>query len=251
MAESIERKSDHLGRMEERYIVHIDRQGRPGPIHKEHSKVIIIEKGDTAIWEGTAPNDPDLHYFYSYPGTPEGGDVRIKVFRYDNDSIDSLIIVRPENGMSWEEMENFNWNEAEMEDLMRDQQKAMIELQLSEEALQDQMKDIQMDIEMDIPEDEFRHQEFYFNEPVYTPMHPGFEIVPEPPVRQSEKIIRQELRDDGLTTRGKKYVVEIDGKSMFINGEKQPKEIYKKYRKLVEGTEQLSFEGDDTFKMIF
>jgi beta-lactamase regulating signal transducer with metallopeptidase domain len=74
---------------------------------------------------------------------------------------------------------------------------------------------------------------------------------PEPPVRNSERIIRQELRDDALITKGKKYIVELDAKAMYINGEKQPKETYRKYRKLVESLEQKTFEGDETFKMIF
>jgi hypothetical protein len=66
-----------------------------------------------------------------------------------------------------------------------------------------------------------------------------------------ERIIRQELRDDGLTERGRKYVIELDAKSMYINGEKQPKEVYRKYRKLVEGTVEMTFETDKTYKIIF
>jgi beta-lactamase regulating signal transducer with metallopeptidase domain len=79
------------------------------------------------------------------------------------------------------------------------------------------------------------------------------QIQPEPEavIRQSERIIRQELRDDGLTERGKKYVIELDSKAMYINGEKQAKEVYKKYRKLVESMEQMSLEGEETFKLIF
>jgi len=72
-----------------------------------------------------------------------------------------------------------------------------------------------------------------------------------PPIKQSEKIIRQELRDDGLTIRGKKYVIELDSKAMYINGEKQPKEVYRKYSKLVESLEVLKLEDGETYKIIF
>jgi beta-lactamase regulating signal transducer with metallopeptidase domain len=74
---------------------------------------------------------------------------------------------------------------------------------------------------------------------------------PEPKMDDSERIIRQELFDDGLTNTWKKYVIEINSKSMYINGEKQPKEVCKKYRKLVESLGQGSLEGDDTYKLIF
>jgi len=46
-------------------------------------------------------------------------------------------------------------------------------------------------------------------------------------------------------------VIEVDSKAMFINGEKQPKEIYRKYSKLVESLENVPFEEGDTFRMIF
>jgi hypothetical protein len=77
------------------------------------------------------------------------------------------------------------------------------------------------------------------------------QVPPKPPVKSAEKIIRQELKDDGLTIRGKNYVIELDAKSMYINGEKQPKEIYRKYRKLVESLDGMTFEGDELFKLIF
>ncbi len=72
-----------------------------------------------------------------------------------------------------------------------------------------------------------------------------------PPVRKSEKIIRQELRDDGLVIRGKQYIVELNNRYMYINGVRQPREIYKKYRKLVESLESLNLESGGNFKMIF
>jgi hypothetical protein len=121
------------------------------------------------------------------------------------------------------------------------------ELQMKDiERQQRDLKDIQEEFEW-----QSREPRIYINPP---DSPDNFIWVPEepvPPVRNSEKIIRQELRDDGLTERGRKYVVEIDSRSMYINGEKQPKEIYKKYRKLVESTENVTFDADETFKMIF
>jgi hypothetical protein len=38
---------------------------------------------------------------------------------------------------------------------------------------------------------------------------------------------------------------------MYINGEKQPKEVYRKYKKLVESLEPMVLEGEELFRMIF
>ncbi len=70
-------------------------------------------------------------------------------------------------------------------------------------------------------------------------------------INKAGRIIRQELADDGLTIEGKKYIIELDSKSMFINGEKQSKDTYKKYRRLVESLEEMHFDGDDTYKLIY
>jgi len=70
-------------------------------------------------------------------------------------------------------------------------------------------------------------------------------------VNKPGRIIRQELADDGLTVGGKKYIIELDSKAMYINGEKQSKETYRKYRRLVESLEQMNFDGDDTYKLIY
>jgi hypothetical protein len=74
---------------------------------------------------------------------------------------------------------------------------------------------------------------------------------PQPPESNTVRIFRQELRDDGLTMRGKKYVIELDSKAMYINGEKQPKDVYRKYRKLLEGFEPNVFAETGSFKLIF
>jgi beta-lactamase regulating signal transducer with metallopeptidase domain len=55
-----------------------------------------------------------------------------------------------------------------------------------------------------------------------------------------EHIIRQELLDDRLIFPGKDYIIELNPGEMYINGEKQPKDVYKKYKKIYEGlTEDL------------
>jgi bla regulator protein blaR1 len=67
----------------------------------------------------------------------------------------------------------------------------------------------------------------------------------------SEKIIRQELFDNGLVDPGRKYIIEIGSKGMYINGEKQPKETWKKYKKLVEGLDNMMLVNGQTYKLIF
>jgi beta-lactamase regulating signal transducer with metallopeptidase domain len=70
-------------------------------------------------------------------------------------------------------------------------------------------------------------------------------------INKAGRIIRQELADDGLTVKGKKYIIELDSRSMYINGEKQSKDTYRKYRRLVESLEEMNFDGDDTYKLIY
>jgi predicted metal-dependent hydrolase len=49
-----------------------------------------------------------------------------------------------------------------------------------------------------------------------------------------KQIIREELLDDGLISPEKSYIISIDAKEMLINGVKQPKNVYTKYRRLLE-----------------
>ena len=219
MAESIDSKDGNIGRKEERYVVRIDRPG--------------------------ARESRDL---YSHPELPEGEDVRVKIFCYNNDSIDTLILRNPGIGSNLEDLE---WTEKELQEMMMEKEFELQQYQLSEEELNDRMKDIQIDIEADFPEGEFENPQIYFNESDFPPVPPRSDIFLEDRVPMPERIIRQELRDDGLTERGRKYVIELDAKSMYINGEKQPKEVYRKYRKLVEGTVEMTFETDKTYKIIF
>lgn len=122
-----------------------------------------------------------------------------------------------------------------------------------ERALRDQESDIR-DMERKQREFEIQMGDQYLVNPELDKLPKEWkwtQMNPEPPIKESERIIRQELRDNGLTMRGKKYVVELDSKSMYINGDKQPKDVYRKYRKLVEGLEHVNFGNGETFKMIF
>jgi len=68
---------------------------------------------------------------------------------------------------------------------------------------------------------------------------------------KTEKIIRQELIDDGLVKPGKDFIIEIRSNGLFINGEKQTKEVAGKYKKLLEGLEGEKLDSNSTYKLIF
>jgi hypothetical protein len=138
-----------------------------------------------------------------------------------------------------------------MENRMKEIQIEMEGLERSADVLEDQNMQIEIEMERDIPEGETENLQFYFDEPVAPPVPPYLEYFPGPRIAPAEKIIRQELRDDGLTERGRKYIVEIDSKAMYINGEKQAKEIYRKYSKLVESLEGIQLQDDESFKIVF
>jgi beta-lactamase regulating signal transducer with metallopeptidase domain len=76
-------------------------------------------------------------------------------------------------------------------------------------------------------------------------------FIPEHRVTSAEKIIRQELRDDGLTVPRKGYIIDLDSKGMYINGEKQSKETFRKYKRLVESLESANIDGGDVYRIIF
>ncbi len=277
IAESLDRQAGKYDKPTQEHIVWTEGAEGDTKIIKSRNQVIVISKSDSADSEKDSvvviingedtprhhmryeyrtdcpvpPGSPDMHYFYSNPGPlPEGEEMKIKVFSYKNDSIDTLIFINPESEFNWQAAEELKWHSREMEESLRDRELEMLEYERSAEAMQDHMKDIQIEIEHEQQQD-FENMEFYFNEPPIPPTAPEIAFMPEPPVRAAEKIIRQELRDDGLTERGRKYVIEIGSKAMYINGEKQPKEIYRKYSKLVESLEGTNFDGDDTFKLIF
>ena len=53
-------------------------------------------------------------------------------------------------------------------------------------------------------------------------------------IDRAESIMKGELLKDGIITKDSEYVVYIDSDMMSVNGVKQPKEIYKKYKRLLE-----------------
>ena len=67
--------------------------------------------------------------------------------------------------------------------------------------------------------------------------------------KSPERIVRQELIDDGLIVPGKDYIIELSPNEMYINGEKQSRDVLKKYKKIYEGVSGHPI--DVTVKMIF
>lgn len=61
----------------------------------------------------------------------------------------------------------------------------------------------------------------------------------------SERIVEEELYEDKLIERGREYIVLIGEKQMLINGEKQPRSVFKKYRRLIDSMEDSWFYQDD------
>ncbi len=71
------------------------------------------------------------------------------------------------------------------------------------------------------------------------------------PDHKTERIMKKELYRDKLIGHDGDYVIIINSKHMLINGEKQPREVYKKYRRLYESIEDEPLEGDNSYKLIF
>jgi beta-lactamase regulating signal transducer with metallopeptidase domain len=65
-----------------------------------------------------------------------------------------------------------------------------------------------------------------------------------------EHIIRQELLKDGLIKRSGDYVIELNNNGMYINGEKQTRDVAKKYKHLYESLEDESIGENNSFKLI-
>ena len=63
--------------------------------------------------------------------------------------------------------------------------------------------------------------------------HPNFMVL-----GSVERIVAEELQEDGLIDHGREYVVLIGKKQMLINGEKQTRTVFKKYRRLVDSVEE-------------
>jgi len=146
-----------------------------------------------------------------------------------------------------------------------------LELNMDDEAMQQAMKEYEKAMkEYEYQIRDFDGQEWEMKEQqremerqmregqvfVYPPVEPVPPMVwnygaPELPDRSTEKVIRQELREDGLVEPGRSYIIEISPKEMYINGVKQEKETSKKYRHLVEGLEPGLLDDNGNFKIVF
>jgi hypothetical protein len=138
---------------------------------------------------------------------------------------------------SWED----NW--ADIHDVYADieDQRAEFEEQLK----QLQSKDLYWDAE------EMEELRETFPEP-----HDAI-VAPDPvyfknyaPISKTKRIIENELLEDGLIEKHKEYLVLISKKQMLINGEKQSRSVFKKYRGIVDSAKEPWFiEDNDDFKL--
>jgi hypothetical protein len=67
---------------------------------------------------------------------------------------------------------------------------------------------------------------------------------------RARRIVTDELHEDDLIEYGREYMVLIDKKQMLINGEKQPRSVFKKYRRLVDSMDDpWKLDDDEEFRM--
>jgi beta-lactamase regulating signal transducer with metallopeptidase domain len=217
MAESMDEQSRQYDKAMKEYEIQIERSGPEHQMTDQKRTVVIIGSPDST-WTADS-----VIVFYDEPMS-QSSDKQMYAFK--NGLIDTIIYIGPEGQMDLDKLKEFEW---------------------SDEQLNDNMKDYEINVERDYydADREYRDVERELRE-----AERGYALE-QPLVPSPERIIRQELRDDGLTMPGRKYVIELDTKSMYINGEKQPKEVCKKYRKLVESLDQGSLEGGETYKLIF
>ena len=66
----------------------------------------------------------------------------------------------------------------------------------------------------------------------------------------AQGIVTQELYEDDLIDHGRQYIVLIGKKQMLINGEKQSKTVFKKYRRILDSIqESWQFDDDEEFRI--
>ena len=68
---------------------------------------------------------------------------------------------------------------------------------------------------------------------------------------RSKRLIIGELYEDDLIVHGREYVVVIGNKQMLINGEKQSRTVFRKYRRLLDSVEHRWVDDDDDEYKIF
>jgi hypothetical protein len=203
---------------------------------KDHPEsMIIIKDGDTM-------KVCDKHYRLVYPGEGE-------TFNWD--------AMPPMPEMPELHEFYYDFDDKDMEQAMKEYQKAMKEYELQWDVYGDTQEDFEaQQREMEHMQREMERQMREGQVFVYPPVEPVPPMVwnygaPELPDRSTEKVIRQELREDGLVDPGKDYIIEISPKEMYINGVKQDKETSKKYRHLVEGLEPGLLDDNGNFKIVF
>lgn len=87
--------------------------------------------------------------------------------------------------------------------------------------------------------------QFLAFEPVHIPHRPVFGVSD-----QVRRIVTDELHEDDLIEYGREYMVLIDKKQMLINGEKQPRSVFKKYRRLIDSMDDpWKLDDDEAFRM--
>jgi len=99
-----------------------------------------------------------------------------------------------------------------------------------------------------LKEDELLHGVYMLDKADnFYPGTPDLDLIYAP--YKVEKIFKSELLNDGLIKKGKDYIIEINSKSLIINGEKQTREVHKKYKRLLESADVRNL--DDGVKFVF
>jgi hypothetical protein len=230
MAESMDKQAGQYNKAVQEYQIQIEKFDDEKENMNQECKVIVIRKSDSLC--SVPPDGSQFNYYYSNPEPHDLGDCKQQFFTIKIDSIDGLdaldTVIFMGSGAclnlggieGLEGLEGMEWSAGE---------------------LQKQMKEYQIEEFLDTEYPPFpppdRHSREFYNE-----------IGTAAP---AERIIRQELVDDGLATPHKKYVIDIDSHGMYINGEKQSKDTYRKYKHLVESLDVTDLEDDGTYRLIF
>lgn len=270
MAESMDKQAQQMDKAKKEYEIQVKKFDNDNEQLEKERKIVIIRTPDSTFSsqdsviviqngktlrprhhfeynfeqpECPQPFDPHVFsYHYSYPEIPELDSLENQLFSFKYDSIDTLIFRGPE-GQLFYNNKDFNLSSKEWQEHMKELGRNILKQQRDLERLY-------RDHEGNIKEPE--SNPFFYSIPPVPPVEPRLrEHYRDSRIAPAEKIIRQELIDDGLASPHKKYVVELNSKGMFINGEKQSKEIYRKYKHLVESLELADLEGQDTYKLIF
>lgn len=230
-------------------------QGRP--VIRTDKKIITLRmegEGNDSLKSVIVIRDDDSVKVYS------------KELEYDWFPADSGLVFKYPHDFDFDFDYDFDYDEEDMDRWMQQHEQAMREFEkaLKEHQFQipgEEMERVIREYERAIREYELKQEDFERQlrereRHVLPPASPEpplewYGTPPQLPDMSTEKVIRQELRDDGLVSPGKSYIIEINSKSMYINGEKQSKEVAKKYMHLIEGLEPGMLDENGTFKLVF